>query len=84
MIRLYMSDRYFAFISYAKEHGEWVAKLQKDLERCLDHYARTAPQAKPPWIPDLISVRGHQLGQSLLSPGVTQEPSAASRSLAMV
>ena len=41
MIPLHMSDRYFAFISYANAHRKWVASLQKDLERCLDHYART-------------------------------------------
>ena len=41
MIRPLTSDRYFAFISYANVHREWVAKLQQDLEQCLDHYART-------------------------------------------
>ena len=36
-----MSDRYFAFISYSVAYSEWVTKLQRDLERCLDHYAET-------------------------------------------
>ena len=42
-----MSEKYFAFISYSSEQGDWVARLQQNLERCLDHYARKVDPGAP-------------------------------------